>query len=123
MTAPIASGWSKIAGWDSHPLKNTAFARRTPLSVIPDAAVYVSNAAELVVHALQLVHAISGICIHSKTSSRLFSHQVIIFFPTTAPGHLAWDHLPVPPPRKSRSLAHLLRQWLNVLQKHFHPEV
>jgi len=30
MTAPIASGWSKIAGWDSHPLRNAAFARRTP---------------------------------------------------------------------------------------------
>jgi len=34
MTAPIASGWSKIAGWDSHPLRNAAFARRTPVSVI-----------------------------------------------------------------------------------------
>jgi len=30
MTAPIASGWSKIAGWDSHPLRNAALARRTP---------------------------------------------------------------------------------------------
>ena len=30
MTAPTASGWSKIAGWDSHPLRNAAFARRTP---------------------------------------------------------------------------------------------
>ena len=30
ITAPIASGWSKIAGWDSHPLENAAFARRTP---------------------------------------------------------------------------------------------
>jgi len=30
MTAPIASGWSKIAGWDLHPLRNAAFARRTP---------------------------------------------------------------------------------------------
>ena len=35
MTAPIASGWSKIAGWDSHPLRNAAFARRTPHSDIP----------------------------------------------------------------------------------------
>ena len=34
MTAPIASGWSKIAGWDSHPLRNAAFARRTPNPVI-----------------------------------------------------------------------------------------
>jgi hypothetical protein len=33
ITAPIASGRSKIAGWDSHPLENAAFARRTP---IPD---------------------------------------------------------------------------------------
>jgi hypothetical protein len=30
MTAPIASGWSKFAGWDLHPLRNAAFARRTP---------------------------------------------------------------------------------------------
>ena len=30
MTAPIASGWSKIAGWDLHPLRNAALARRTP---------------------------------------------------------------------------------------------
>jgi len=30
MTAPIASGWSNIAGWDLHPLRNAAFARRTP---------------------------------------------------------------------------------------------
>jgi len=30
MTAPIASGWSKIAGWDSHPLRNAALTRRTP---------------------------------------------------------------------------------------------
>jgi hypothetical protein len=34
MTAPIASGWSKITGWDSHPLRNAALTRRTPLSVI-----------------------------------------------------------------------------------------
>jgi hypothetical protein len=34
MTAPIASGWSEIAGWDSHPLENAAFARRTPNPVI-----------------------------------------------------------------------------------------
>jgi len=30
ITAPIASGWSKIAGWISHPLENAAFAPRTP---------------------------------------------------------------------------------------------
>jgi hypothetical protein len=30
ITAPIASGRSEIAGWDSHPLENAAFARRTP---------------------------------------------------------------------------------------------
>jgi len=28
-TAPIATGWSDLAGRDSHPLKNRAFARRT----------------------------------------------------------------------------------------------
>ena len=35
-TAPIASGWSKIAGWDSHPLENAALARRTPGRDIPE---------------------------------------------------------------------------------------
>jgi hypothetical protein len=34
MTAPIASGWNNIAGWDLHPLRNAAFARRTPKAVI-----------------------------------------------------------------------------------------
>jgi len=34
MTAPIASGWSNFAGWDSHPLRNAALARRTPIAVI-----------------------------------------------------------------------------------------
>jgi len=35
ITAPIASGWSDITGWDSHPLENAALARRTPLMAIP----------------------------------------------------------------------------------------
>jgi hypothetical protein len=35
MTAPIASGWSKIAGWDLHPLRNAALTRRTPECDIP----------------------------------------------------------------------------------------
>ncbi len=30
ITAPITSGWSEIAGWDSHPLENAALSRRTP---------------------------------------------------------------------------------------------
>jgi hypothetical protein len=34
MTAPIASGRSKIAGWGSHPLENAALARRTPFSAV-----------------------------------------------------------------------------------------
>ena len=34
ITAPIASGRSKIAGWDSHPLENAAFARRTPIVAV-----------------------------------------------------------------------------------------
>jgi hypothetical protein len=45
MTAPIASGWSKFAGQDSHPLRNAAFARRTPQSDIPRVPVKVSDAA------------------------------------------------------------------------------
>ena len=36
ITAPIASGRSTIAGWDSHPLENAAFARRTPKSDLRD---------------------------------------------------------------------------------------
>jgi len=35
ITAPMASGWSKFAGWDSHPLRNAAFARRTPEKDLP----------------------------------------------------------------------------------------
>jgi len=27
--APVASGWSILAGWDSHPLESAAFSRRT----------------------------------------------------------------------------------------------
>jgi len=34
ITAPIASGRSKIAGWVSHPLENAAFARRTPIPAV-----------------------------------------------------------------------------------------
>jgi hypothetical protein len=40
MTAPIASGWSNIAGWDLHPLRNAAFARRTPINVISQRGTY-----------------------------------------------------------------------------------
>jgi hypothetical protein len=32
MTAPVASGWSELAGWDLHPLESAAFSRRTPIS-------------------------------------------------------------------------------------------
>jgi len=45
MTAPIASGWSKIAGWDLHPLRNAALARRTPEHDIPRFLAKVVNAA------------------------------------------------------------------------------
>src|SRR6202167_4441121 len=34
MTAPVASGWSDLAGWDSHPLESAALSRRTPIPVI-----------------------------------------------------------------------------------------
>ena len=34
MTAPIASGWSEIAGWALHPLESAAFSRRTPKAVV-----------------------------------------------------------------------------------------
>ena len=30
MPAPVASGWSDIAGWGLHPLESAAFSRRTP---------------------------------------------------------------------------------------------
>jgi hypothetical protein len=32
MTAPVASGWSDLAGWDSHPLESAALSRRTRLT-------------------------------------------------------------------------------------------
>jgi hypothetical protein len=34
MTAPIASGWSEIAGWALHPLESAAFSRRTPIPAV-----------------------------------------------------------------------------------------
>ena len=43
ITAPIASGWSEIAGWDSHPLENAAFARRTPRADIQVRQLSVGN--------------------------------------------------------------------------------
>jgi hypothetical protein len=49
MTAPIASGWSNIAGWVSHPLENAAFARRTPQKDIPRIQGDVLNAATPVI--------------------------------------------------------------------------
>ena len=45
MTAPIASGWSNIAGWDLHPLRNAALTRRTPTPVIPGFQLYFRFAA------------------------------------------------------------------------------
>ena len=36
MTAPVASGWSDLAGWDSHPLESAALSRRTRRPVIAD---------------------------------------------------------------------------------------
>jgi hypothetical protein len=33
IAAPVASGWSDLAGWDLHPLESAALPRRT---VIPD---------------------------------------------------------------------------------------
>jgi hypothetical protein len=32
MPAPVASGWSDVAGWGSHPLESAALSRRTPLA-------------------------------------------------------------------------------------------
>jgi hypothetical protein len=34
MTAPVASGWSDLAGWGSHPLESAALSRRTQTAVI-----------------------------------------------------------------------------------------
>jgi hypothetical protein len=34
MTAPVASGWSDLAGWGLHPLESAAFSRRTRLADI-----------------------------------------------------------------------------------------
>ncbi|MBU6297584.1 MAG: hypothetical protein KJS68_05005, partial [Alphaproteobacteria bacterium] len=38
MTAPIASGWSEVAGRASHPLESAALSRRTPTPVIRSAS-------------------------------------------------------------------------------------
>jgi hypothetical protein len=34
MAAPVASGWSDLAGWGSHPLESAALSRRTREAVI-----------------------------------------------------------------------------------------
>ena len=34
MPAPVASGWSDVAGWGLHPLESAALSRRTPKKVI-----------------------------------------------------------------------------------------
>src|SRR5258707_15465720 len=34
MPAPVASGWSDLAGWALHPLESAALSRRTPEAVI-----------------------------------------------------------------------------------------
>ena len=34
MTAPVASGWSDLAGWGLHPLESAALSRRTQIAVI-----------------------------------------------------------------------------------------
>src|SRR3984893_9060649 len=34
MPAPVASGWSDVAGWESHPLESAALSRRTPTAAI-----------------------------------------------------------------------------------------
>jgi hypothetical protein len=35
MTAPVASGWSDLAGWGLHPLESAAFSRRTQMAAVP----------------------------------------------------------------------------------------
>jgi hypothetical protein len=37
MTAPVASGWSDLAGWGLHPLESAALSRRTRKAVILNA--------------------------------------------------------------------------------------
>jgi hypothetical protein len=37
MTAPVASGWSDLAGWDLHPLESAALSRRTPIGDVDPA--------------------------------------------------------------------------------------
>jgi hypothetical protein len=34
MTAPVASGWSDLAGWGLHPLESAALSRRTQSAAI-----------------------------------------------------------------------------------------
>jgi len=73
MTAPIASGWSNITGWDSHPLRNAAFARRTPQLALPGGNANGENAEPVAVHAQQSVFTLSAKPIirqRQKTSPR-----------------------------------------------------
>jgi hypothetical protein len=36
MTAPVASGWSDLAGWGLHPLESAALSRRTRIADVAD---------------------------------------------------------------------------------------
>jgi hypothetical protein len=36
MTAPVASGWSDLAGWGLHPLESAALSRRTREAAVED---------------------------------------------------------------------------------------
>src|SRR5260221_1347912 len=46
MPAPVASGWSDLAGWASHPLESAALSRRTPISVVAPVAAQGSGRAD-----------------------------------------------------------------------------
>jgi hypothetical protein len=46
MTAPVASGWSELAGWGFHPLESAAFARRTSGADLPEMRTYGSKTIE-----------------------------------------------------------------------------
>jgi hypothetical protein len=66
MTAPIASSWSEIAGWVSHPLENAAFARRTSNPDIQCKFLYVLK---VLISAILLNHGYYPGCSASHSSS------------------------------------------------------
>jgi len=97
--APVASGWSIFAGWDSHPLESAALARRTRIADSEPASPCLS-----VRRKLQLPH--------HRLKARLLAqpiHERIGF--QVDQSRVAQAHRGVEPLERLRAIAPLRRSW------------